>query len=600
MKKFVLGILTTLCLTLWVLFAQTISPDTAEISVKDPIKEGEATNLKITILKNWSKMTNYNGTILILVTDENWTKLKDNEYTVPSRWMYSFLSSDLWEKEFQKWLEIKKDGNFYIEVSDLNDNEDKILWKQLVHVTKNTATQDLKHIEITYPIPNWNLIGQKVEIIWSCSEIPNSEAIIYIDDKPAWTTRVNWDWRIVHTIQNITEWQHSLSIEIPDLAWNIMWSSDKIFFTNSSAWNNWIKNIFINPEKWLMVWDMTSVTVYTDDMVESVKMKLSDRLENDSMVMNKVWLWEFNQNVFLIGSWEINLSFDISSANNTINESYDNYKTITVSDVPSISDIDIKTDIENKSANITRNTSNQSIVSSYLIEWRIEGTTLSWKERSETTSFKFNDVPYDTTINLNITPYRANTSKHWAASKTIQFVISKQQQSNSCWNWICENWENNTDCPQDCSISCGNLVCEAWERYETCPQDCAWWWKTFTCLPQAISTHTEKIWNNYYLVRDKAENITKYIVYSSASPDWKDKVKVYETTDTSYEYPFDHTAKEDIFMYFRVIWVCENWEELELTWSTKVQVWPAENFFLLMCLTFLIYFWIKLFRETEV
>ena len=238
MKKFVLGILTTLCLTLWVLFAQTISPDTAEISVKDPIKEGEATNLKITILKNWSKMTNYNGTILILVTDENWTKLKDNEYTVPSRWMYSFLSSDLWEKEFQKWLEIKKDGNFYIEVSDLNDNEDRILWKQLVHVTKNTATQDLKHIEITYPIPNWNLIGQKAEIIWSCSEIPNSEAIIYIDDKPAWTTRVNWDWRIVHTIQNITEWQHSLSIEIPDLAWNIMWSSDKIFFTNSSAWKN--------------------------------------------------------------------------------------------------------------------------------------------------------------------------------------------------------------------------------------------------------------------------------------------------------------------------------------------------------------------------
>ena len=57
--------------------------------------------------------------------------------------------------------------------------------------------------------------------------------------------------------------------------------------------------------------------------------------------------------------------------------------------------------------------------------------------------------------------------------------------------------------------------------------------------------------------------------------------------------------KENVFMYFRVIWVCENWEELELTGSTKVQVWPAENFFLLMCLTFLIYFWIKLFRETE-
>ena len=93
--------------------------------------------------------------------------------------------------------------------------------------------------------------------------------------------------------------------------------------------------------------------------------------------------------------------------------------------------------------------------------------------------------------------------------------------------------------------------------------------------------------------------VTKYIVYSSPYADWRDKVKVYETTDTSYEYPFDHNAKEDVFMYFRVIWICENGEELELTWATKVQVWPAENLFLLICLTLLIYSGIKLFRQTE-
>ncbi len=137
-----------------------------------------------------------------------------------------------------------------------------------------------------------------------------------------------------------------------------------------------------------------------------------------------------------------------------------------------------------------------------------------------------------------------------------------------------------------------------------CPQDCQWTWSTTiilwpSCPAQTISTHTEKIWNSYYLIRDKVENVQKYIVYSSESPDWKDKLKVYETTDTSYEYPFDHTSEEDVFMYFRIVWVCEDWEELELTWATKVQVWPAENFFLLLCMTFLIYFWIKLFRNTE-
>ena len=98
MKKFVLGILTFIWLGFWTIFAQTILPDSAKITVKDPIIMWEATNLKIEILKNESTMTSYNGTIRIVVTEENWTKLKDNEYTVPSRWRYTFLWSDLWIK----------------------------------------------------------------------------------------------------------------------------------------------------------------------------------------------------------------------------------------------------------------------------------------------------------------------------------------------------------------------------------------------------------------------------------------------------------------------------------------------------------------------
>ena len=581
MKKFVLGILASVWIGFWLIFAQNISPDSAEISVKDPVIMWEATNLKVTILKNWSKMTSYNWSIWMVVTEEDWTKLKDNEYTVPSRWMYTYLSSDLWEKEFQRWLEIKKEGTFYIEIQDLNENEDKVLGKQLIHVVRKDGPENLEPIEIYYPIPNWNLIGEKVEIIASCPKIPNSEAIIYIDDKQIWTAKVESDWSINHSIWNISEGQHSLFIEIPNLAWEIIWKSEKIFFTNSAAGTSWIKEVFVNPEKWLMVWDITNITVYTDDMVESVKMSLSDRPENDSMVMNKIWLWEFNQNVFLIWSWEVNISFETSSSNNSVNETYENYKTITVWDVPNISNVEVNTDIDEKTADISWEVSNKSIVSSYLIDWWVEWTNLSWQDRSETTTFKFNDVPYDTVVNLTITPYRANASRHWAASKTIQFVITKNP-TDSCWNWICEEWES----------------------HELCPQDCDWeWWTTVipwrSCSQDHVSVRTKKIGDSYYLVRDKIENVKKYIIYSSLTPDWKNKTKIYETTDTSYEYPFDHTAKEDVYMYFWIIWICEDWEELELTWATKVQVWPTENFFLLMCLTFLIYFWIKLFRQTE-
>ena len=70
MKKFALWILASIWLWIWTIFAQSI-PDSVEISVKDPLIVWEATNLKITMMKNGSKMTTYNWTIRISVTDEN-------------------------------------------------------------------------------------------------------------------------------------------------------------------------------------------------------------------------------------------------------------------------------------------------------------------------------------------------------------------------------------------------------------------------------------------------------------------------------------------------------------------------------------------------
>ena len=557
MKKFILGIVVLLSLSFWFLFAQNISPDSITISVKDPIIMWEATNLKITVMKNWTPMTSYDGSIRIVLTEQDWTSLKLNDYTVPNRWTYTFLPSDLWEKEFQRWLEIKKEWTFYIEISDLNENWDKILWKQLIHVIRNDSTSEVKDIDIYYPLPNTELVGDKVEIIAMADEIPNSEAIVYIDDNIVWNTMLDSNWSINYSIWNITPWQHTLSIEIPNLEWDIIWKSDKIPFTISTATEESIE-VTINPEKWLLVWDMINIFVHTDDMVESVKLKLSDRPENESIIMNKIWVWQFSQNVQLIKSWEISLSFETSLFNNTVTHTHNQYKTISVSDVPFISKINIETDSKLQSGTISWETANDDIVSSYLVDWRIEWSSLSWKRRStkDDPTCPFSDIPYDTLIKFNITPYRDDQTRHWSASETTWFLISSSKTEPTIILWP-------------------------------------------SCPIQKVSTRTEKIWNNYYLIRDKAEWVTKYIIYSSSTPDWKDKVKVYETKDTSYEYPFDHKAKDDIFMYFRIVWICDSWDEIELTWATKIQVWPGENFFLLMCLTLLIYSGIKLFRQTE-
>ena len=577
MKKFILGIATLLSLEFWFIFAQNISPDSIEISVKDPIIIWEATNLKITVIKNWSKMSSYDWSIRMVITEQDWTSLKLSDYTVPNRWTYTFLPSDLWEKEFQRWLEIKKEWTFYIEISDLNENWDKILWKQLIHVIRNDASAQIKDIDIYYPTPNTELVGDKVEIIAMADEIPNSEALVYIDGNIVWTTKLDANWSINYGISNILPWQHTLLLEIPNLEWDIIWRSDKIPFTMSTAWQGSI-DVFVDPEEWLMVWDMTTVIVHTDDTVESVKLTLSDR--SDSVVMNKDWVWQFSQNVRLSTSWEIAISFETSLFNNSVTNSYNQYKMISVSDVPSITDIEVEKNPEFKTANVTRKTLNDYTVSAYLVNRWVEwSTALSWKNRTEKPAFKFSDVPYDTVINLTITPYRNQQTKHWSASETFKFVLSNK---NTCWNWVCDDWETHDTCPRDC-------------EWSTEPTIILW----PSCPVQTLSTRTETIGKNHYLIWDKAEWVTKYIIYTSHTPDGKEKIKVYETKDTSYEYPFDYKSKEDVFMYYRIIGICDNWDELELTWATKIQVWPGENFFLLVCLTLLIYSWIKLFRQTE-
>ena len=551
----------------WTLFAQNILPDEAKIEVKSPIIQWEATNMTITMLKNWSKMSSYRGTVYITLTDENWAPLNKNDYTVPQQWLYDFSDADLWSATFEKWLEIKKVWTFYVEVEDFNDPDERSLWRQEIKVIRNDGPVWNYKIEILSPVPNITLTSQKVEIFAQVPELKNSNAIIYLDDEILDTTLTDSQWMINYVIKEVTVWRHSLKIEVLDMDWiTALWSSEKIYFTTSPNLSAKVI-VTVEPATWLMVWETAKITAYTDEMIESVKIKLSDRKSNEAEVLPKVGNWEFSKDVFLFNTWIIDISLETSASNGEIIEKHDNIKQFTVLDTPTITNIVTWTDAEAQIATISRDVSNENW-SSYLINYRLwDENVTPLEERTDKKSFKFTDVPYDTTLNVTITPYRKEATKHGAASETIKFVITKPQLA--------------TQNPDDASLS--------WINIDHQPR----------CIVNNISTRTKKIWDNYYLIWDKVENVTKYIVYSSTKPDGSDKMKVYETSDTSYQYPFDKTSEEDKFAYFWIVWICDDWEELELTGATKVQVWPAENFFLLLCMTFLIYFWIKLFRQTE-
>ena len=587
MKKVLFGILAFIWLGFSVIFADDIVPNDVDIEVKSPLIQWEATNMKITMIKDWQPLSSYSGTIWIEIVDEDWNPLKENEYTLPWGWWYKFEPTDLGSKEFQRWLEIRKEWKFYIKVSDFIDEIE--YWETLVEVVRNIDTTPTYNFDIFTPRQDEIIITDNLEVLGNISERYNSNVSIYIDNELVSTILTESDGSVSYATTNIEVGPHILRLVASDYMWNILWSSEDIRFTYSPQEIERYKSINIEPESWLMVWDMVDVMVYTDELVESVKMNITNRQsgDSDSIFLSKVDNWTFFTNTFLNSAWDIDVSIEISASNNAVSKVYENVYTIVVYDTPEISNVIVETDDEKQTANISRTTSNDT-ATSFLINYRLwDGDDAKQFDptRTDKASFTFTDVPYDTNVYLNIIPYRDNAKKHWASSQTITFKIVKPVE-NKCGNGIVDEWEDCDNCPSDLWS-----ICIPEPEVEVEPP--------VKCTVQNISARTKKVWENYYLLWDRVDNISKYIVYSSVSPDWSDKVKVYETKDTSYEYPFDYTSEEDKFMYFWIVWICDDWQELQLTWATKVQVWPTENFFLLMCITFIIFFWIKLFRESE-
>lgn len=122
--------------TSWMKQGFVLLPDSVEISVKDKVIVWEAVNLSFTIIKGWEIMDDYEGIIYFLIVDEDWAPLKPSEYVMPAGWLYKYEKEDLWYKEFQRWLEIKKEWTFYIEVEDLMDDYEATLWRQKITVIK--------------------------------------------------------------------------------------------------------------------------------------------------------------------------------------------------------------------------------------------------------------------------------------------------------------------------------------------------------------------------------------------------------------------------------------------------------------------------------
>ena len=289
--------------------------------------------------------------------------------------------------EFQKWSEIKKEGTFYIEVSSMSDDSGWNRWKQQIKVIKNDGNGGVFPVNIISPEPDSQFAEWKLDIMAIVSNLPNSKAKIYIDDNERAEVDVDGQWNFTYTIPNIPLWKHTLRIDIPDANGDIKWQSNTINFYIIENSNSWIKDVEVNPENWLVVWDQTTITVLADEMIESIKMKLSDRPDKN-LVMEKEANWQFSYNVYLDKWGWIDISLETSASNNAVINSYPSVKQFFVLEEPEIGEIRTETDINWQTAVVSWEILNWEPVTSYKLNYRawdwIDTRTLwpySWGRR---------------------------------------------------------------------------------------------------------------------------------------------------------------------------------------------------------------------------
>jgi hypothetical protein len=122
-----------------------------------------------------------------------------------------------------------------------------------------------------------------------------------------------------------------------------------------------------------------------------------------------------------------------------------------------------------------------------------------------------------------------------------------------------------------------------------------------TCVIDAIRLSDVLIWGKHFLVRDKNPWVERYVVYqSSDSSATLDQMrKVWETSENKFEFSFDEDAKEPMYNYFSVQWICSDSQTTNVHGTTKVQVWPRNIALYIAMIFWFCYTGIILVRKVE-
>ena len=547
-----------------------VSPDAFQIEVSPSLfAVNQAVDFTIKAIKNKQVMKNYTGMVFMSVdgiAKDSASKLKLTDATISNGGILEMGLADQWVKKYTKGLLITKPGNFTVSVADFT--QDTISWSTTVMVSSDFKAE-VRNIQILSPSA-WSEENQStINVMATADTLPNARVQILLNDALAKETTTDANGLINDTISGLKVGTNILQIKALSVTNEQVGSSEKLVFTYQGQSDNLLKSFTATPNQNLKVWNKVRFELTTEDNVSSAKLIFPD---NKEYPLDKEKDGLFSKELMLTQTGSLNIASELS-AGPTLNKKYDKMLTLEVADNTQIWEVKIQA--------LT------TLAGAIQLDWKVVG----WSTPAYAIQY---GLTKDDLAGTAITKETTATLSGFTYGKDYFFKIQPLNIQNIAdglpsdvleFTMPIASWTG----PNQTALSASGLEMTPDHPTAALPN----------CVVKNIKVSTQKIGNKYYLVRNKIENATKYLVYKSDFADNSDKSFLGETELTRFEYPFDKTSKEDVYAYYTVEALCADGNKAVLTEAQKVKVGPVEDMMLILTLTMLGYLIYRLYSYRE-
>ena len=547
-----------------------VSPDAFQIEVSpSSFAVNQAVDFTIKAIKNKQVMKNYTGMVFMSVdgiAKDSASKLKLTDATISNGGILEMGLADQWVKKYTKGLLITKPGNFTVSVADFT--QDTISWSTTVMVSSDFKAE-VRNIQILSPSA-WSEESQStINVMATADTLPNARVQILLNDALAKETTTDANGLINDTISGLKVGTNVLQIKALSVTNEQVGSSEKLVFTYQGQSDNLLKSFTATPNQNLKVWNKVRFELTTEDNVSSAKLIFPD---NKEYPLDKEKDGLFSKELMLTQTGSLDIASDLS-AGPTLSKKYDKMLTLEVADNTQIWEVKIQA--------LT------TLAGAIQLDWKVIG----WSSPAYAIQY---GLTKDDLVGTAITKETTATLSGFTYGKDYFFKIQPLNIQNIAdglpsdvleFTMPIASWTG----PNQTALSASGLEMAPDHPTAALP----------TCVVKNIKVSTQKIGNKYYLVRNKIENATKYLVYKSDFADNSDKSFLGETELTRFEYPFDKTSKEDVYAYYTVEALCADGNKAVLTEAQKVKVGPVEDMMLILTLTMLGYLIYRLYSYRE-